>query len=66
MALHLNEYKRPKVVFGCPLEHITFFFSRRREEKKGEGARVCKRLSFGWLCSPVLAPKRSNNLEENI
>ena len=36
---------------------------RRKAEKK---ARARERSSFGVILSPLLAPKRSNNLEEKI
>ena len=36
---------------------------RRKGEKK---VRARERSSFGVILSPLLAPKRSNNLEEKI
>ena len=39
---------------------------KKRGEKKGERARVCKRSSFGWVCFPFLATKISSNLQEEI
>ena len=76
MALHLNGLKAKQGLMDLrnkktksSLWELIFEpsrFWRRREKKKGERARVCKRSSFCWLGSPLLAPKRSNNLEEKI
>ena len=76
MALHLNglkakqglmdlrNIKAKNVVLGLIFfEHITFL-RERREEKREKKARVARDQVFGWICSPLLAPKRSNNLEE--
>ena len=46
MALHLNEFKRAKVVFGCSLEHITFL-----REKMGRELGLGGRSSFGVILS---------------
>ena len=76
MALHLNGLKAKQGLMDLRnkktksgLWELIFepsHFWRRIEEKKGERARVCKRSSFGWVCSPLLAPKRSSNLQEEI
>ena len=76
MALHLNglkakqgliDLRNKKTKSGLwELIFASSRFWRRIEEKKGERARVCKRSSFGWDCSPLLAPKRSSNLQEEI
>ena len=64
-GLTLNKgFKRPNLVLDAHFELSHFW--RRREERKGERDKVCKRSSFGWFCSPLLAPKRFNNLEKNI
>ena len=49
MALHLNEFKRAKVVFGCSLEHITFL-----REKRGRELGLRRRSSFGVTVSHFL------------
>ena len=49
MALHLNEFKRAKVVFGCSLEHITFL-----REKRGGELGLRRRSSFGVILSHFL------------
>ena len=49
MALHLNEFKRAKVVFGCSLEHITFL-----REEKGRELGLGRRSSFGVILSHFL------------
>ena len=49
MALHLNEFKREKVVFGCSLEHIMFF-----REEKGRELGLGRRSSFGVILSHFL------------
>ena len=61
MALHLNEFKRAKVVFGCSLEHITFL-----REKKGRELGLWEKIKLWCDSFPLLAPKISNNLEEKI
>ena len=61
-----KEYKGQKCGLSAHFfEHITFL-RERREEKREKKARVARYQVFGWLCSPLLAPKRSNNLEEKI
>ena len=49
MALHLNEFKREKVVFGCSLEHITLL-----GEKRGRELGLGRRSSFGVILSHFL------------
>ena len=41
-------------------------FLEKGRRKGGERARVCKRSSFGVISSPLLAPKGSNTIQEEI
>ena len=52
------------MVLGSFEEQIPFL--REKEGEKGEKLGFGKRSSFGGLCFPFLAPKRSNNMEEEI
>ena len=45
-ALTLKGVKRPKVVFGCSLEHITFL--REKGRRKRGKARIWQEIKF-WL-----------------
>ena len=53
MALHLNEFKRPKVVFGSSFlsNHV---FERGSEKRR---ARVEEYPDFGGISSPFLVSK---------
>ena len=62
-ALHINAFKRPKVVFGCSFEHITFW--ERNEGEKGERARAWEKIKIWCDSFPLFASKRSCNLQEN-
>ena len=53
MALHLNGFKRPKVVFGSSFLSNRVF--ERGSEKKR--ARVEEYPDFGWRSSPFLVSK---------
>ena len=63
MALHLSEIlKGPKVVFGELIFISKPVFERRGGEKLG----FARRIGFGWVCFPILAPKRSSNPQGEI
>ena len=63
MALHLSGIlKGPKVVFGELIFISKPVFERRGGEKVG----FARRIGFGWVCFPILAPKRSSNLQGEI
>ena len=41
-------------------------FWRKRRGEKGENLGFARKSGLGWLCFSFLAPKRSNNMEEEI
>ena len=62
-ALHLNEFKRLKVAFGCSLEHITFW--ERKKGENGERARAWEKIKLWCDSFPLFSSKRSRNLQDN-
>ena len=41
-------------------------FEGERKEKGKKNLGFARKSGLGWLCFPILAPKRSNNMEEEI
>ena len=64
-ALHLSGFIKTKhVVLGLIGEQISFL--RKRRGEKGENIGFARRSGLGWLCFSFLAPKRPNNIQEEI
>ena len=64
-ASHLNEFKRPKLVFGCSfLEQITFLEEERGE--RGEENYGLQEIKLWCDPFPLFASKRPSNMEGKI
>ena len=66
MALHLSGLIKTKhMVFGSSfVSHPVF--GEGEEKKNGENLRFARRSGLGWLFFPFIAPKRPNNIQEEI
>ena len=63
MALHLSGSLTDQ---KWSLGELIFMSKPVFERRGGEKLGFARRIGFGWVCFPILAPKRSSNLQGEI